>query len=64
MAYAPEDGAFAAGISILCIFGVLSLCILGCVWSNEEIPSRPRFAASAVTFLFALVGFMLVSKLF
>ena len=60
MAYAPEDGAFAAGISILCIFGVPCLCILGCVWSEIEIPSRPRFAASAVTFLFALVGFMLV----
>ena len=60
MAYAPEDGAFAAGISILCIFGVPYLCILNCWWSEIEIPSRPRFAASAVTFLFALVGFLLV----
>ena len=51
--------AFAAGISIICIFGVAYLYIIG-VAQRKEIPSRPRFAASAVTFLFALVGFLLV----
>ncbi len=50
---------FAAGISIICIFGVAYLYIIG-VAQRKEIPSRPRFAASAVTFLFALVGFLLV----
>ena len=51
--------AFAAGISIICIFGVAYLYIIG-VAQRKEIPSRPRFAASAVTFLFALIGFLLV----
>ena len=51
--------AFAAGISIICFFGVAYLYIIG-VAQRKEIPSRPRFAASAVTFLFALVGFLLV----
>ena len=50
---------FAAGISIICIFGVAYLYIIG-VAQRKEIPSRPRFAASAVTFLFALIGFLLV----
>ena len=52
--YAPEDGAFAAGIWIICIFGVAYLCHLG------SFTPEPRFAAPAVTFLFALVGFLLV----
>jgi hypothetical protein len=52
--------AFAAGISIICFFGVAYLCIIGVAAQRKEIPSRPRFAASAVTFLFALVGFLLV----
>ena len=43
----------------ICIFGVAYLYIIG-VAQRKEIPSRPRFAASAVTFLFALVGFLLV----
>ena len=51
---------FAAGISIICIFGVAYLYIIGVAAQRKEIPSRPRFAASAVTFLFALVGFLLV----
>ena len=51
---------FAAGISIICIFGVAYLCAIGVAAQRKEIPSRPRFAASAVTFLFALVGFLLV----
>ena len=55
---ATEDAAFAAGISIICIFGVAYLCIIS-AW-REENASRPHFAASAVTFLFALVGFLLV----
>ena len=41
----------------VCIFGVAYLCAIAA--RRQENPSR-QFAASAVTFLFALVGFLLV----